>query len=517
LVLVRKLILILLSLSMALGVIAYFFLRQSPNAPAAWQYNIGWLFFILTTALNITLIAVNRRGITDCLSRIRKQLQQFEQTNQIGLIMVNTRDDLAGLVKAINHYLTSIKFYFDQNRINHKELQIQLGVSETERRQTEAIIHSISDGVLVTDKYDELVLANHTAQELFDFYLKTCYRQPIDEIIDEEKLLELIHQARRQKSRILSCMLEKNHPQTGRLLDLKISVGAVLDEDRQVIGVVTVIQDMTAEKELARMKDDFVNGVSHELKTPLASIRAYAEMLADHEAENQKHHDEFCAVIQEQADRLNRLIDNILNISLIEAGVLFASPQKLDMNDITADVIQAMRPQAAEKNIILESSFSRDSLWITADRDMIHQAVMNLISNALKYSLPGQTVSIRTHTNKLSEAALHIQDRGIGIPRECQEHIFEKFYRVPDHNNLTAGTGLGLSLVQKIVRDLHHGRITFDSAPGQGSTFTIYLPLCHSPQPVSTQLCDERKRPERLFCKEEIQNEQSQKGTGSRR
>mgnify|MGYP000253420249 CR=1 FL=1 len=341
--------------------------------------------------------------------------------------MVDDNDELAELVGAINHYLTTIKSRFQENHFQRKELQIQARVAEAERSRTEAVIFSISEAVLVSDKYDALLMANRAAESLLGLDLKKSMRQPLEKHLRDEELLELIRQTRRNKQRNVVRLLERPGGDDQRKLSLKVLLSCVLGSDEEVIGVVAVIHDITAEKEIARLKDEFVNSVSHELKTPLASIRAYAEMLADNEAGSEKEKRKFCEIIQEQSERLNRLIDNILNISRIESGLLKVSMEPLSLAGLVEEVITAMQPQARDKRVRLVFEDRSEEVVVQGDRDMLYQAVMNLLSNAIKYSPPGQEVVIRLLRSEAQQAVVEVEDRGIGIPRQCLERILEKF------------------------------------------------------------------------------------------
>lgn len=482
--LARRLILVLIVLTALGGSAAYFTTEMGLTGSSDQARHLGWSVFALMSTLSIVLVILIWQSLSQTFRRIRQQLRQLETEDKIGMIMIDEKDELADLVADINHYLTQVKTHVQENRFQKKELEMQARVSEAERRQTEAVIFSISEAVLVTDKFDRIMMANHAAQNLFAFNLNQNERPPIDEVVSHRELLDLIQNTHHQKNRTATRLLEWPDPHKGKTLSLKVMLSGVLDKDENTIGVVVVIHDMTAESEIARLKDDFVSSVSHELKTPLASISAYAEMLTDGEANSENEWREFSETIQEQAKRLNRLIDNILNISRIESGLMQINPEKLDLNHIIEDVITTMRAQAREKDIELEFEPYPENIMTSADRDMIFQAVMNLVSNALKYSPPGQKVQVRTGVNDQKQAVLQVQDHGGGIPPEDLDRIFDKFYRVKQNTCRAAGTGLGLHLVKQIIETVHSGRVKVETTVKKGSTFTILLPLCHNPESI---------------------------------
>jgi two-component system phosphate regulon sensor histidine kinase PhoR len=226
------------------------------------------------------------------------------------------------------------------------------------------------------------------------------------------------------------------------------------------------------------MKSDFVSHVSHELKTPLASITAYCEMLADGEADDEQMRREFCSVIQSQADRLNRLIEDILNTARIESGLIRVEKKPVSLTILIEEQLQMIRSYAAEKNIEVtgQEPIVFDQVYV--DRDMLSQVVVNLLSNAVKYTSAGGSVRIETEVDEISRVVrVSVSDTGVGIPEEEIEHVFDKFYRAGANKGQAKGTGLGLNLVKQIVEKVHGGRVFVSSRPGVGSTFGFELPL----------------------------------------
>jgi two-component system phosphate regulon sensor histidine kinase PhoR len=226
------------------------------------------------------------------------------------------------------------------------------------------------------------------------------------------------------------------------------------------------------------MKNDFVSHVSHELKTPLASITAYSEMLVDGEANDERTRKEFYSVIQNQARRLSRLIEDILNTSRIESGLIKVNKEVLSLTMLIEDQLQMIKGCAEEKNIeiIGQKPIVFDQVYV--DRDMMSQVIINLLSNAVKYTQSGGTVRILTEVDEAaSSARVIVTDTGVGIPEDDIEHVFDKFYRVDANKKHAEGTGLGLNLVKQMVETVHGGRVFVKSKVGEGSTFGFELPL----------------------------------------
>jgi two-component system phosphate regulon sensor histidine kinase PhoR len=244
-------------------------------------------------------------------------------------------------------------------------------------------------------------------------------------------------------------------------------------------GAVAVLHDIASQKSLQKRNAEFVSAVSHEMKAPLAGIKAYVELLADGEAEDDATREEFLTVINGQADRLQRLVDNLLNLARIEAGVVHVNKQSRSLNELLEEAFRVIQPAAEAKRIQLAADLSPLYLGVLADRDMLLQAAINLLSNAVKYTPDGGRVTLRSRLLN-DEASFEVEDTGVGLaPEDCQR-VFEKFYRVKKDKNMASGTGLGLPLAKHIVEDVHGGRLTVASARGAGSTFTVTLPRAAS-------------------------------------
>jgi two-component system phosphate regulon sensor histidine kinase PhoR len=360
-----------------------------------------------------------------------------------------------------------------------KELEIQLKVATAQRHHAEAILFSISDAVLVTDAFDDLVLANDAAARTFGFDLATATRRPVANVVADETMVQLVREMRQSASKTGRRIVEYQLKGTGNVSrTFKVTLSSVSNRADEPTGVVAVLHDMTKEKEVAEMKNDFVSNVSHELRTPLASIKAYVEMLIDGEADDEKTKREFYDVIQNEANRLGRLIDNILNISRIESGLVKVNKQPQSLTVILKEAIEVITPQAKMKQITLSEQLTPIFYQTQADKDMLYQAVLNLLSNAVKYTPEGGQITVQTIVNEANHKAItRISDTGVGIPPKDLPFVFDKFYRVEANNKMAKGTGLGLSLVRHIIETVHRGRIFVESQVGQGTTFGFELDL----------------------------------------
>ena len=406
--------------------------------------------------------------------------------------------DLAGgsarLVQAADEFVRYAESALSDAALKAKDLEIQLKVATAERQHAEAILYSISDAVLVTDTFDELVLANEPAAKALDFDLEQAHRRRVDQILHDPKMVSLIREMRQTDGRGGRRVVEHRVRTPAGVRTFRITLSTTADggageaasggasgapagvTTAGASSVVAVLHDVTHEKEVSEMKNDFVSSVSHELRTPLASIKAYVELLIDGEAQDEKTKREFYEVIQNEANRLGRMIDNILNISRIESGLVKLDKKPLDLTAVVKDAVDVMAPQAEQKGIRLAVRLAGGGARTHADRDMLCQAVLNVLGNAVKYTPVGGEVTVETARDEgRRKVVLRVTDTGVGIPPEELPHVFDKFYRAESNSRMAPGTGLGLSLVKHIVETVHQGRAFALSEVGKGSTFGFEL------------------------------------------
>jgi two-component system phosphate regulon sensor histidine kinase PhoR len=323
------------------------------------------------------------------------------------------------------------------------------------------------------------VLANPSAEKLFDITANIESRA-LNRLVRCEKLIELLTDARRRKTpnnRVGEIEIPDKDGSAHWYSVTARSIGAgddVAGADHTASGAVAVLRDISNQKASQRRNAEFVSAVSHEMKTPLAGIKAYVELLVDGDAEDEETREEFLGVINSQADRLQRLIDNMLNLARIEAGVVSVSKQSRSLNELLEEAFRVASPSAEAKDIQLVTDLSPLYLGVLVDRDMMSQAAINLLSNAIKYTPRGGKVTLRSRSVG-DEVRFEVEDTGVGLSSEDCHKVFEKFYRVQKDKDMAAGTGLGLPLAKHIVEDVHGGKLTVESVLGQGSTFGVTL------------------------------------------
>jgi len=243
-----------------------------------------------------------------------------------------------------------------------------------------------------------------------------------------------------------------------------------------LIGIVVMVRAVIHESEVSRMKSEFVSNVSHELKTPLALIRMFGETLDEGIVTDEKKRKEFYSIIRKESERLTHLIDNVLDFSRMDTGVKKYHFVEADLVKVVKSSLEAYKFHIRDNGFEIESELPDELVMLKIDKDAISQALLNLLSNAVKYSEKGKYILVKVHKNSNS-AMISVTDNGVGIAKEEMKKIFDKFYRVPTTKVEEArGSGLGLALVKHIV-DAHDGTIEVESELGQGSKFTIKIPL----------------------------------------
>ena len=348
--------------------------------------------------------------------------------------------------------------------------------------QIRTILWGLAEPILAIDDYQELVLSNRTAEELFRLDAEDGATRALDQLVHCQRLVDLLTTAGHRKTPAARTediqIADKNgncrwYRVTATKLGSAAGESASLEQGCR--GAVAVLRDIGEQKALQQRNAEFVSAVSHEMKTPLAGIKAYVELLVDGDAEDQRTREEFLEVINSQADRLQRLVDNLLNLARIEAGVVNVSKETRSLNELLEEAFHVVQPSAEAKQIELRSELSPMYLGVLADRDMLSQAVINLLSNAVKYTPEKGRVTLRSRLED-DHVRVEVQDTGVGLSEEDCRRVFEKFYRVKKDKEMASGTGLGLPLAKHIVEDVHGGRLWVESTLGEGSTFIVTIP-----------------------------------------
>ncbi len=350
--------------------------------------------------------------------------------------------------------------------------QIRLRLQEvvSSRSRLETVLQSMFDGVMVVDSNGTILLMNEALRFLFGVDQDPVGRKPL-EIVRNADIQDVVDRTLKHTGGVEAKELTLVVPVEKTLL---VHATPVV-QDGMVEGAVLVFHDISELRRLEKVRQDFVANISHELRTPVSTIKGYAETLLDGALEDKEHARDFLNIIHSDAERLAKLIDDILDLSRIESGRLRLEPKPCALRGIVDRVVSALGRQAREKEIRLTTEIPSDLPAVLADEDRIAQVLSNLLDNALKYTEGGGSVTItaREHDGRVR---LDVSDTGVGILEKDLPRVFERFYRVGgQQSSAKIGTGLGLSIVKHIVQ-AHNGQVFVQSVYGRGSTFGFTLP-----------------------------------------
>ena len=338
-----------------------------------------------------------------------------------------------------------------------------------------AVMHCMPDGLIILDPAGEVTFANSKIEPLLGVDLAEVLTTPIASWCRDPELRGLLSRYGTEST------------ESGR--QLQVEFAPVLVPDKQLwasgqplvggngriaFGTLVVLRDATREHLAQQAGNEFVAHVSHELKSPLNVIAMYAETLQDARPEEHALRVEALNVIQDEVERMNGLVNNLLNVSKLEMGSMTPERHRIKLDELLRDVYQHALPRADSKNMQMDLRVPRELAAVSVDKDLFSIALNNLLTNAIKYNEPGGAVALIASEEE-HEIVITVKDSGIGIAAADQQHVFDKFYRVRESgSSVRGGHGLGLYLTAQIV-ELHHGRVTLRSAPGEGSEFSIHL------------------------------------------
>ncbi|HEY3377296.1 MAG TPA: ATP-binding protein [Armatimonadota bacterium] len=355
------------------------------------------------------------------------------------------------------------------------ELRARMNELTAERQKLQTILDKTDDGLMFVDHEARVRILNPAAARLLGIEQAQALGKSVLANTFNPEFTELVARVLRTKT---SASLEIHLTQP-RLTALNVYVKP-MENAEGVTGALAVMHDLTAIRRTDDIRREFVANVSHELRTPLATLKAMAETIVLRAGKDLRVAEEYARKIMTEIDRLTALSDDLLDLTQIEAGRRAITREDVPLAEATQQLLAKMQPLALEKDITLSWNIPQ-ALHVTADRDAVEQIFINLVDNAIKYSPHGGRVTVSARRGEQDQIAIAIADTGIGIPAEDVTRIFERFFRVDKaRSRASGGTGLGLAIVKHLVES-HGGKVTVDSTPGLGSTFTFTLPAHHAP------------------------------------
>lgn len=358
-------------------------------------------------------------------------------------------------------------------KATEQALQTAVAAAESARDKIDAILKSISDGLIVTDTGGQVLLINDAARRLLDLGSQAVIGRRIGELIAAPAYAAQLQQILGQGEAPVPIDLELHQREHGELRVLKSRACLMQKQEGGRGGIITILQDVTRLRDMDRMKSEFIATAAHELRTPLAAVLGFTELLLQ-EGFNREQQREFLTIIEERAQTLTNIVDELLDLSRIESGRLMALDRSLcSLDDLIPPLVAQYRLAASRHRFEIVLDSAPGELWV--DRGKIGQVLENLLSNAVKYSPAGGTIRVSAH-QAAGQVEVTVSDQGIGMTTAQVERIFDKFYRADTGNTAIGGLGLGMAIARNIV-EAHTGRIWVDSTPGKGTRVSFTLPL----------------------------------------
>ncbi|GGF98317.1 two-component system histidine kinase PnpS [Paenibacillus abyssi] len=413
------------------------------------------------------------KGLTRPLEQMSIVARRIKNMDYQARVNIDKSDEIGELGQSINAMADS--------------LQEQMERIHRDENKLESVLNNMINGIVMIDRDGFVVLMNSRAEEVLGFSSTALVGRHFTEAKQQYELLQIIQEGLDTR-KDLKEEITFYYPEE-RLLELNLV--AIFHGREGFGGLLLVLQDVSAIRRLERMRSEFVANVSHELKTPIAAVKGFAETLLGGAVNDPETARSFLKIIFDESERLNRLIGDILELSKVESRRIPLQFSPIEMSSFISDTVEFIAAQAHRKNIRMDMKVDQ-GIYVEADEDRLRQIMMNLLSNGINYTPDGGRVSISVEPivkkaphNDAAEGEdddyirIKISDTGIGIPKKDLPRIFERFYRVDKaRSRSSGGTGLGLSIVKHLV-ELHKGTITVESTVGVGSTFIIELPVLH--------------------------------------
>ena len=438
----------------------YIFLTTKINELKSAYSQIWW---ILTISLGLALMVIILLG-TRITNRYTKPIESA----------TNVAIELA----KGNYHARTYEDHIDETgmlsssiNILARNLQELMKIKESQQDRLTTLIENMGSGLILIDSRGYINLINRPYKEIFGVdpaqYIYKLYYEVIDHVEITQMIEEIFMTEQKvRKQVVLPLAIERRH--------FEVYGVPIIGTNNVWKGILLVFHDISELKKLEQMRKDFVANVSHELKTPITSIKGFSETLLDGAMHEEGTLEAFLEIILKESDRLQTLIQELLDLSKIEQHGFKLTVRNVDLRQEISDVLEILKRKASEKEITLELEQASDNAMIEGDPDRLKQVFINLVSNAITYSPNGGIVKIAIY-DRHDKVSIKVKDSGIGIEKKEIPRIFERFYRIDKaRSRNSGGTGLGLAIVKHIV-EAHKGNIEVTSQVGKGTTFTIKL------------------------------------------
>jgi len=425
-----------------------------------WKINFGIVIAgIIISAIALFIALLFSFKITRPIIDIKKGAEKFAKGDLDSRLYVPEIDELAGLASTLNFMADEL------NKIFNNEIR--------QKNELEAVFSSMVEGVIAINENAKILRINQSALDMLGLPMERIRSKYVYEVVRNTELYSFIEKAIEKKMLFSSDLsYGKNREQI-----LNVQSSPIKDEKGNITGNLFVLQDVTRIRYLENVRKDFVANVSHELKTPLTSIKGFTETIMERKNLERETIVKFFSIISKNIERMINIVDDLLDLAWLEKNKgkksLIFKEEKL--SSLIKDIKNICQPLADKKNIKIFTDCN-PAITVKINRTIFENALSNLVENAIKYSEKDTRVDILIRREK-GNVIISVKDMGIGISTFDQQRIFERFYRVDKgRSRKSGGTGLGLSIVKHII-NIHNGRIEVESFQGKGSCFNIYLPV----------------------------------------
>lgn len=438
-------------------------------AIASEGLNRGWLLMaggMLVLFLAATLLSYRMaKGLTRPLEHITKVANKISKFDYDARVGFSRKDEIGQLGEAINGMADSLQQQLKRIRDNESLMQ--------------SVLTNITGGIVMVDSDGQVALINREAERILRIKESLLLGKPYRVLKRNFEFTKFMEEGMEHKVRVHE---ERNVYDPENKI-LHFDGVPMFENDGSYRGMLFLLHDVTSIRRLEVMRSEFVANVSHELKTPIAAVKGFAETLLAGGVKDEETARSFLQIIYDEGDRLNRLIGDILELSKIESKRAPLEYAPIQLKELFDNIFEVLQSAADKKSIAIHHDIP-EHMFIEGDEDRLRQIFMNLLSNAINYTPDGGRVKveiqIKHEGSEEEKIKFIISDTGIGIPKKDLPRIFERFYRVDKaRSRNSGGTGLGLSIVKHLV-ELHHGTIIVESKVGEGSSFILELPFMHN-------------------------------------
>lgn len=428
-------------------------------------FLLAWIVIAGIVFMNTSIIARELRKLYNGVKRISSG--EFGYT----IDKENAGQEVSELFDAFNDMSDKLSRYNEQT----------IESLTFERNKLEAVLMSIVNGVVVCDNKDRVILVNNHAKQLLDVTEEDIIKSQIQQYCDTNGELCFKEKIDEFKNTPLEEMESKplvfNIEVSNKII--KSLISPMFTRSGAYTGYIIVLIDVTKEMEMDKLRSHFISNVSHELRTPVTVLRSYIDTLFNYgDSFDFNTQREFIGVMNQEIIRLNRMVNDILDFSRYESQNVHLDMQKHNVVEIIEDCVNQVGVLAKEHDLTFSVIVEPDLPQVMLNQDSISRALMNIVSNAIKYSPDGKRIKIRAERSRVENCIdISVEDQGAGIPEESLSKIWERFYRVENATHSVKGTGLGLHLVKIAIEKHHHGEVFVTSKLGEGSTFGFRLPI----------------------------------------